>query len=137
MFIEMDKTLFVWSLINIICCTIVTTGIVNDILTYSSLDHQFLDTHFERTAKAFCLFALLEFVSACVMVEMASWAVLPLIILLLAWFMSGFALYSNYKLSYDGNTCEHEDKMRKSNVVRGILWFGRFVSLFVFMVVYY
>jgi uncharacterized membrane-anchored protein len=87
-------------------------------------------------AKAFFLFALLEFVSACVMVEMASWAALPLILLLLAWFISGFALYSNYKLAYDGNTCEHEDKMRKSNVVRGILWFGRFVSLFVFIVAY-
>lgn len=132
----MDKTLLVWTLINLCCCTIVTTGLVYDILVYTSLDQQLLDAHFERTIKAFFLFALVEFVSSCVMVEMASWAVLPLILHLLAVFMSAFALYSNYKLAYDGNTCEHEDKMRKSNVVRTILWFGRFVCLFVFIIAY-
>lgn len=132
----MEKTLLVWTLINLCCCIIVTTGLVYDILVYTSLDQQLLDAHFERTIKAFFLFALIEFVSSCVMVEMASWAVLPLILHLLAVFMSSFALYSNYKLAYDGNTCEHEDKMRKSNIVRAILWFGRFVCLFVFIIAY-
>ncbi len=130
----MDKTLFVWSLINITCCAIVTTGIVNDILVNPVLDDQHKDSHFERTTKAFFLFALFEFVSTCIMVELASWAVLPLILHLIAIFMSGFALYSKYKLAYDGNTCEHEEKMLKSNVIRGGLWVGRFIYLFVFMV---
>lgn len=133
----MDKTLFVWSLINISCCCIITTGITCDIISYTSIDEQLLDTHLERMTQAFSLFALLEFVSSCVMLDMASWAALPFIFHCLGIFLSGFALHSYYKLAYDGNTCEHEDKMRKSNVIRGLLWVCRFVSLFIFMVVYY
>ena len=129
----MDNTLFVWALLNICCNCIVTTGVVYSILVCDFISDNDHERHFVKTIKAFVLFSLLEMVSSCVVVSMADWGVLPLILLLIAWFMSTFALYHHYQIAYDGETVEHMEKMNLSNIIRSILWVVKFVCMFVFM----
>ena len=132
----MQQATFVWSLINISCCCIVTTGIVDDLLTYPFVNddkHEYL----ERKMKAFFSFALLEFVSSCILLTLDDWTILPFILLGIGWFMSGVALFNQYKIAYHSDTMEREQAMFKSNIIRAVLWVGRFVCLISFMIVYY
>lgn len=131
----MDQTLLIWSLISLCCCSIVTTGIVYDIIVYEFINENYIDVHAERTTKAFSLFALLEMVSAAVSISLADWPLVPFIILMFAWFISTIALYNHYMITQDGATIDREDNMKKANILRAIIWFGRFMCLFVFIAV--
>ena len=130
----MDQTLLTWSLLSLSCCAIVATGIVYDIIVYEFINETFIDEHAERTVKAFTLFAILEMVSASVMVSLADWSVLPFILLCFAWFISTMSLYQHYMITENGATIDREDKMKKSNILRAIVWVGRFFCLFILIV---
>ena len=119
----------VWALTSICCCCIVTSALVYDLLVYPLVEND-REAHLEKTTKAYFFFALLEMVSACVLSSITSWGILPLILLCLAWFVSGISLYSQHHLAYHGNTYEHEDRMYKGNIIRTVLWLGRFACLF-------
>lgn len=131
----MDSTLLVWSMLSLVCCAIVTTGIVYDIIVYEVINENYIDVHFERTIKAFSLFALLEMVSSSVLITMADWPLLPFILLAFAWFISSMALYQQYMITHDGATMDREDYMKKANILRAIIWGSRFICLFVFIAV--
>lgn len=124
----------IWALISICCCCIVTSALVYDLLVFSIVEND-RELHLEKTIKAYFFFALLEMVSAVVLSSLVSWGVLPLIILCFAWFVSCISLYSQYHLAYRGNTYEHEDRMYRGNVVRTVLWLGRFLGLFALIIV--
>lgn len=112
-----------------------TTGIVDDILTYPFLNDD-KDDYLERKTKAFFFFALIEAVSSCILLNLDDWTILPFILLVVGWFMSGFALFNQYQIAFHSNTMEREGKMFKANVVRGVLWVGRFICLLCFIIVY-
>lgn len=131
----MQQATFIWSLINLSCCCIVTTGIVDDILSYSFLNDD-KDGYLERKTKAFFLFALVEGVSSIVLLGLDDWTILPFILLMVGWFISGFALFHQYQIAFHSNTIDREEKMFKSNLIRGVLWVGRFVCLLCFIIVY-
>jgi hypothetical protein len=131
----MDQTLLVWSLISLCCCSIVTTGIVYDIIVFEFINENYVDVHAERTAKAFSPFALIELVSSIVLITLAEWPLVPFILLVFAWFISVIALYQHYLIAHDGATIGREDNMKRANILRAIIWFSRFVCLFVFITV--
>ena len=131
----MDQTLLVWSLISLCCCSIVTTGIVYDIIAYELINENYVEVHAERTVKAFFPFALIELISSIVLITLAEWPLVPFILLVFAWFISAIALYQHYLIAYDGATIDREDNMKRSNILRAVIWFSRFVCLFVFITV--
>jgi len=130
----MDTVTFVWTLINICCCSIVTTGIVYDLIVYSMLRDDERQDHMNRTIKAFFPFSLLEIISTIVLTTLVDWNALPLIFHITALFMSCFAFYNQYQLVDGIGAKEFEDKLRQSNILRAGLWVCRFISLFLYMV---
>ena len=120
----------IWVLISLTCCAIVTTGIVYDLIVFPLLCDEDREDHAYRTIRAFTFFALLEMVSSIISLE-KRWTILPFIILCFAWCVSGIALYNHYKLVKDGSIMAREETMKRANIVRGILWLGRFICLFV------
>lgn len=128
----MDPTLFVWTLINLVCCSIITTSIAIMIFTVPILnEHQYME-FFDRNIKAIAVFGLLELISSCVMVTLASWAWGPLIILSLCLFLTTIALYSMYQI-VEGCEDQYQEHLRRSNVSRGVLWTIRFIYLFILL----
>ena len=108
----MNQPLLVWSLISLCCCSIVTTGIVYDIIVYEFVNENYVDAHAERTVKAFSPFALIELISSIVLITLAEWSLVPFILLIFAWFISTIALYQHYLITTDGATIDREDNMK-------------------------
>lgn len=119
-----------WILVSLTTCAIVTTGIVYDLLVIPILNDDTWEEHATRTIKAFTLFALLEMVSSVIILEY-DWTVLPFIILCFGWGISTLALYTQYRLITDGSVMAREETFRRANIIRAILWVGRFVCLFI------
>ena len=120
-----------WLLINICTCCIMTTSVVSKLITFSLLKDDNYEEDFDRNVKAFAPFALLELVSAFVFSITVSEGVLPLVILAMCWFVSGIAIFFNYKIAYEGSTVDNETFLLRANVLRLVLWLVRFVVLFV------
>lgn len=130
----MDDTLFTWTLINICCCSIITTSIAVQIFTIPIInEHMYMD-FFDRVVKSTFVFGLLELISSCVMVTMATWAWGPLIILTLCLFLTSISLYSMYQV-VEGLEDAYEKHLRRSNVIRGALWVLRFFYLFILLLI--
>ena len=119
-----------WILVSLTTCAIVTTGIVYDLIVIPLINDDMWEEHVTRTVKAFTLFALMEMVSSIVILEY-DWSILPFIILCFGWCVSIIALNTQYSLVTDGSIVAREDTLRRANIVRAVLWVGRFVCLFV------
>jgi uncharacterized membrane-anchored protein len=123
----------IWLLLNICTCCIVTSGIVSKLTTFQLLKDDEYEEDFDRSVKAFGVFGMFEMISAIAYATIAE-GIAPLIILLLAWFVSCFAVYFNYKIAYEGSTVDNETHMKRANVLRLVLWLIRFIVLFVLVV---
>lgn len=108
-----------------------TTSVVSKLITFPLLKDDNYEEDFDRNVKAFTPFALLELVSAFVFSITVSEGVLPLVILAMCWFVSGIAIFFNYKIAYEGSTVDNETFLLRANVLRLVLWLIRFVVLFV------
>ena len=131
----MDKTLFIWSLINLSCTCIITTLMVMKTILYPLIREDALEEEYERHLKTSVPFLLIELVSSIVMVILNSLTLGPLILLALAliiWFTS---IYYNSRIIQQLNTMENELIMRRANVLSCVTWFGRFVWVFIFILI--
>lgn len=129
----MDLPLFVISLINLSCCCIVTTACVFKLIYFPVIKESYIEEELERHVKATGLFYIVELVTAIIMTSVDINALLPLILLIIGILSTGITTYYNCKV-FDLHSVENEDKLHKSNIVRVIIWFARFVCVFAFIV---
>lgn len=129
----MDLPLFVISLINLCCCCIVTTSCVFKLIYFPVIKESCLEDELERHVKATGVFYVAELVTAIIMTSADINALLPLVLLLIGILTTGVTTYYNCKV-FDLHSVENEDKLHKSNIVRLIIWFARFVCVFAFIV---
>lgn len=129
----MDLPLFVTSLINLSCCCIVTTACVFKLIYFPVIKESYIEEELERHVKATGLFYVVELVTAIIMTSVDINALLPLILLIIGIISTGITTYYNCKV-FDLHSVENEDKLHKSNIIRVIIWFARFVCVFAFIV---
>lgn len=129
----MDIVLFVVTLLNLSCCCIVTTSIVFKLLYFPLLKESLYEEELRRHVKATVVFLLVELFTSIAMVAITLDALLPLILLVIGWIVSGAAMFYNCEL-FDVNTLATELLIRRLTYVRLILWFARFICVFAFVV---
>lgn len=129
----MNLSLFVISLINLCCCCIVTTSCVFKLIYFPVIKESYIEDELERHVKATGVFYITELVTAIIMTVIDINALLPLILCILGIISTGVTTYYNCKV-FDLHSVENENKLHKSNIVRVIIWFARFVCVFAFIV---
>lgn len=126
-------TLLTWSLVNLSSSAILTTSAVMQLISFPLVREDDWGEYFDRVLKSSSLFLLIDLVSSIVMVTLSTWAWIPMILHLFGLGVTCISFYAMYKLS-NGNSVDNEDYLRRSNLIRALLLFARFLCVFVFIV---
>lgn len=127
-----DFTLFVLTLLSVCTSAICTTAIVDKVVFGPLLNERWFDEDFNRSIKAHSLFFFLDGVFVIAMLVLTAEAWVPFIITLLGWGFSAVSYYYNRKILDEMATIATENSLRRCNIIRSVLWFGKFVCIFSF-----
>ena len=127
-----DFTLFTFTLLSVATSAICTTAIIDKVIFGPLLNDRWYEEDFDRSIKAHSLFFFLDGVFVITMLVLTAEAWVPFIITIMGWSFSAVSYYFNRKIVDEMATVGTENSLRRSNIIRSVLWLGKFVCLFSF-----
>lgn len=125
-----DFTLFIFTLLSVSTSAICTTAIIDKVVFGPLLNERWFEEDFNRSIKAHSVFFFLDGVFTIAMLVLTSEAWVPFIITIIGWGFSAVSYYYNRKIVDEMATLATENALRRSNIIRCVIWFFKFVCVF-------
>ena len=133
----MSLTLKVFSILALTTSSICTTAIVDKIVFSPLQNERYIEEDFGRSIKAHVVFFFIDGIATVSMLLVTAEMWIPFVIGFAAWVLSSLAYYYNNKIVNTMATVYLENRLRRTNTIRAILYFAKFVCHFAFCIKLY